>query len=63
MGQKGSFDNIWGFFVDTSTTEYLSEKRMEEPPGFWSTEDTEKLLHGATSSDISQSKQMTQFMW
>ncbi|XP_055715834.1 OTU domain-containing protein 7B-like isoform X2 [Phlebotomus papatasi] len=45
-------------YRDTSTTEYLSEKRMEEPPGFWSTEDAEKLLQGATSSDISQNKKL-----
>ncbi|XP_059621538.1 OTU domain-containing protein 7B-like [Phlebotomus argentipes] len=40
-------------YRDTSTTEYLSEQRPEEPPGFWSTQDVEKLPPAA---DGSQSK-------
>ncbi|XP_055681140.1 OTU domain-containing protein 7B-like isoform X2 [Lutzomyia longipalpis] len=47
-------------YRDTSTREYLSEKRTEEiTPSFWSTEDTEKLLPAATTaSDISQNKKL-----
>ncbi|GAB0100546.1 OTU domain-containing protein [Sergentomyia squamirostris] len=46
-------------YRDTSTSQYLSEKRSEDVPGFWTTEETDKILPVATTSnDISQNKKL-----